>query len=115
MCARLVVMGRKRATASALIEYEIAADPLPQPEEFLIVTDWSGEAKALIQTRTVTIRRFCDVSTSFAALEGEGDGTLAWWRDAHRAFWNRTLVGITHTVDDNFQIVCEEFELVLAA
>jgi uncharacterized protein YhfF len=39
-----VLSGRKRATSSALVEYQRAGEPLPRPGKLLIVTDWAGEA-----------------------------------------------------------------------
>lgn len=113
-CASLIITGRKRATASALMEYELSGNPIPEPGKLVIVTDWFGEAKALIRTKRVTIYRFADVPASFAALEGEGDGSLAWWRDEHRSFWNRTATG-TGGVQDDLAVVCEEFEVLLIA
>ena len=110
-CVDLVLAGVKRATASALASYHEDREPLPEPGKLLIVTNWAGEAKAIIRTHTVTVRRFGDVPATFAILEGEGDGTLAWWRDAHRAFWERTLPG--HTLDDDLLVICEEFELIV--
>lgn len=114
-CARLVAQGIKRATSSALLAYRIAREPLPQPGHLVIVTDWSGVAKAIIRTHTVTLRRFADVSARFAWLEGEGDRSLTAWRAAHRAFWQRTLADTGHKVDDDFKVVCEEFDAVLIA
>jgi uncharacterized protein YhfF len=88
-CAALIVNGRKRATASALIDYQREAEPLPTPGKLVIVTSWAGEARALIRTHTVTIRCFGDIPATFAFLEGEGDRSLAFWRETHRAFWTR--------------------------
>ncbi|MDE1918994.1 MAG: ASCH domain-containing protein [Sphingomonadales bacterium] len=114
LCADLVQSGRKRATSSALIDYQRAGDPLPLPGKLLIVTDWAGEAKALIRTHSVTVRRFDDVPEIFARLEGEGDLSPVSWRAEHRAFWNRLLMDAGVVVDGDFQVVCEEFELLLA-
>lgn len=112
-CADLVLAGIKRATASAFASYQADGEPVPASGKLTIITNWAGEAKALICTRTVTICRFGDVSPEFAALEGEGDGTLAWWRESHRDFWERSLP--IHTIDDDLLVVCEEFELVATA
>lgn len=112
-CADLVQEGRKRATASALVAYQENGEALPSSVKLTIVTNWAGEAKALIRTRSVTVRWFGDVPAEFAALEGEGDGTLAWWRNTHRAFWARDLS--EHIIDDDLLVVCEEFELVATA
>lgn len=113
LCVELVLSGVKRATSSALIDYQRDGDPLPQPGKLLIVTNWAGEAKALIRTHAVTVRRFEDVPECFARLEGEGDLSLSSWRDTHHAFWNRFSASAGAVVDGDFQVVCEEFELVL--
>lgn len=109
-CVDLILKGLKRATTSALASYRETDEPLPEPGKVLVVTNWAGEAKAIICTHTVTVCRMGDVPAAFAALEGEGDGTLIWWRTAHRAFWERTVAG--HVIDDNFPVVCEEFDLI---
>jgi len=111
-CLALVMERRKRATASSLAELQLAGVPVPQPGEFSIVTNWAGEARAIIRTTSVEIRRFAEVDEAFARTEGEGDGTLAWWRTAHRAYFERVLAGSGHVVDDDLEIACERFELV---
>lgn len=115
VCAALVVAGHKRATASSLAELALTGLPVPETGDHAVITDWSGEARAVIRTTSVEIRRFADVDEAFARAEGEGDQTLAWWRTAHRAYYERVLAGSDHRVDDDLQIVCERFEVVLAA
>jgi len=112
-CAHLVLVGIKQATASALASYEEDGEPVPTSGKLTIVTNWVGEPKALIRTHTVTICRFGDIPPEFATLEGEGDGTLAWRRETHRAFWERSLP--MHIIDDDLLVVCEKFELVATA
>ena len=112
LCLALVMERRKRATASSLAELQLAGVPVPQPGEFSIVTNWAGEARAIIRTTSVEIRRFAEVDEAFARTEGEGDGTLAWWREAHRAYYERVLAGSGHLVDDDLEIACERFKLV---
>ena len=90
-------------------------DPVPQPGDFAIVTDWNGEAKAVIRTHTVDIRKFHEVDAAFAYAEGEDDRSLAWWRDAHRAYYRRALAGSGCRVDDDLEIACEYFDLVFSA
>ncbi|WP_447727371.1 ASCH domain-containing protein [Sphingomonas koreensis] len=114
-CANLVVAGRKRATASSLVELELAELPVPNAGDLAVITGWSGEAKAVIRTTSVEIRKFRDVDEAFARDEGEGDLTLEWWRDAHRAYYERVLANSGHRVDDDLQIACERFEVVMLA
>jgi len=114
-CVNLVVAGRKRATASSLAELELAGVALPEIGGHAIVTDWEGQAKAVIQTRSVEVRTFIEVTEDFAREEGEGDLTLGWWRTAHRAYYERVLAGSQYQVDDALQIACERFEVVMTA
>ncbi len=113
ICANLVLAGHKRATATSLAELEIAGEPLPQVGDYAIVTDWSGKAQAIIQTTSLSIRKFGDIDGDFAAKEGEGDLTLKWWREAHEGYYKRVLAGSRYVVDDELEIACEQFELVL--
>jgi uncharacterized protein YhfF len=112
-CARLVAAGRKRATAASLAELEAAGDPLPGPGDLAVVTDWAGEAVAVIRTVRVTIVPFGEVTEDFARSEGEGDLSLAWWREAHRAYYIRVLEGTGHRFAEDMPIACETFEVVL--
>lgn len=114
LCAQLVVAGRKRATATSLAELELGGDPMPRVGDYAIITDWEGRARAIIRTTSVEIRRFGDIDQSFAAKEGEGDLTLEWWRAAHQAYYGRVLDGSDYRVDDDLEIACEEFVLVMA-
>lgn len=114
-CADLVVAGQKRATASSLAELELAGLPAPEAGDYAVITGWSGEARAVIRTTSVEIRKFGDVDAEFAREEGEGDLTLEWWRSAHRAYYERVLADSDYAVDDDLLIACERFEVVMQA
>ena len=111
-CLQLVLAGKKRATAASLKEYELAGDTLPVVGEFSVVTDFSGTPRAVIETTRMEIVRFGDVNEQFARDEGEGDLSLDWWRNAHRAYFTRVLSGTSTIVDDDLMIACEHFRLV---
>lgn len=114
ICAALVLEGRKCATAISLAELRLAGESTPKAGDLAIVTDWAGEAKGIIRTCSVEIRRFSEVDEEFARAEGEGDGTLSCWRAAHKSYYERVLAGTGEAVDDDLEIVCERFELVFA-
>lgn len=114
-CAALVREGRKRASAPSVAELLLAGEPLPRRGDLAIVTDWNGEAQAIIRTSSVEIRRFAEVDEDFARAEGEGDGTLSWWRTAHLAYYKRALAGSDYRVDDELEVACERFQLLLLA
>lgn len=110
--ADLVLSGTKRATASALWTYELEKSPLPRPGDLSIVTNWSGTPLCVIETRAVAIMAFRDVGAEFAALEGEGDRSLAYWRQAHRDFFSRECGHSGRRFAEDMQVVCERFTVI---
>ena len=110
--AELVLAGRKRATAGALWSYEAEDEPVPQAGDFSVVTDWSGAARCVIRTVSVEVVAFDAVGEEFAAAEGEGDGSLAFWRKAHWAAFSRELEGSGRSPQPDTPVVCERFEVV---
>ena len=110
--AALVLAGAKTATCSALWEWEAANDPLPQVGLHTIVLDAQGAPRCIIETTEVFIRAYDQVDAQFAWEEGEGDRSLAYWRDAHRRFFARTLPRGGHTFVFDMPLVCERFRLV---
>ena len=111
--ARLVLAGRKRATSPCL--WELGNDRLPTQDDLDIVTYWSGEACCVIQTTDVRIKAFGDVSSNFAALEGEGDGSLEYWRRVHWAYYERVLKPLGKAPAYDIPVVCQRFEVVYRA
>ena len=81
--ALLVRDGVKTATACHPDEFAATGEKVPEVGDYWVVLDSKDQAHAV--TRTVEVRptRFEDVDEQFAYDEGEGDRTLAWWRDAH--------------------------------
>ena len=110
--ADLVLAGRKGATASALWSYEAENEPLPQVGDLSVITDWTGLARCVIRTSLVEVVAFAAVGEEFAAVEGEGDGSLEYWREAHRAAFGRELAGSDRSPGPDMPVVCERFEVV---
>lgn len=110
--ADLVVEGRKRATAPSVREF--VDEPLPAPGDLYVVTDGSGEARCVIRTTRVRIVPYCDVPADFIRMEGEGDGSVDYWRRAHWAYYKRVLARLGLAPDESMPIVCQEFEVVYA-
>ena len=112
--AALVRAGIKRATAGLLWSFENAGMPLPRAGDLSIVTDFAGTPCCVIQTHRVSLVPFEDVSAEFAATEGEGDGSLRYWREAHGAYFGRECARINRQPDPRMPVVCEEFAVVYA-
>ena len=107
--ARLVLIGRKTAAASAYPLYAIEGEPLPQAGEYSVILNGSDQAVCIIQTTRVTVLPFDQVPSSHAAREGEGDLSLAAWRRTHRAFFTREMAASGLSFADDTPVVCEEF------
>ena len=78
----LVLSGDKTATADALWDYEAEGEDLPEPGALAIVT----------ATTRVDVVPFDEVSAEHAFLEGEGDRSLATWRQVHERFFTESAV-----------------------
>lgn len=100
----LVLSGQKVATTSW------PADPSIHVGTLSIVLNGQGQPAALIRTVKVEHVPFLEVTTAFAASEGEGDLTLDWWRDAHRRFFSRQRE--ERPFSDAERVQCETFEVV---
>ncbi|EAA9527251.1 ASCH domain-containing protein [Salmonella enterica] len=86
--AALVVAGKKRGTCSSLVSYQKEQPPVT-PGAYRIVLNGTGDAVCVIRTHALRLIRFNEMSADLAALEGEGDLSLAYWQAAHRAFFER--------------------------
>lgn len=111
-CAELVLAGVKRATASSLWWYDISGEKLPKVGDLNIVTNWAGEALCVIEVVNVEITRFDEITPAFAELEGEGDKSLAYWKEVHWAFYSRELAGTKYKPTEDMPIVCEEIRVI---
>jgi uncharacterized protein YhfF len=111
-CAELVLAGIKRATATSIYAFELNQEPLPRLGDLNIITDWNGKPQCIIKTTQIDIIPFSNVSAEFAAIEGEGDKSLAYWRNVHWAYYNRELQSTQYQASEDMLIVCEQFEVV---
>lgn len=107
----LVLAGTKTATASSLWDYEATGDQVPQAGEFSVVLDGAGEPRAVIETLAARIRPFGEVDAEHAYAEGEGDRSLAYWREVHERFW-RNHSENPRGFEPDMPVVCERFRLV---
>jgi uncharacterized protein YhfF len=98
----LVMKGIKTATCSTEDEPNTSS-----PGEQWIVRDGRGEPRCVIETIEVTYRKFTEVDAAFAHEEGEGDRSLAHWRDAHRRYFGRL-----GRFSEDMTLMCERFRLV---
>jgi uncharacterized protein YhfF len=98
----LVLRGVKTATCSTEDEPNTST-----PGERWIVLDGRGTPRCVIESTEVTYRRYSEVDAAFAHDEGEGDRSLAYWRDAHRRYFGRQ-----GKFSEDMMLMCERFRLV---
>lgn len=110
--AELVLRGIKRATAGSLWSYEDAGIPVPRPGDLSIVTAWSGKPLCVIETMSVEVVPYNNVTAEFAATEGEGDGSLSYWLEAHEQFFERECAKAGRKFTPDMLLACECFEVV---
>lgn len=110
--AALIASGRKTATCSALWEWEAEENPIPVAGMKSVVLDGRDEPVCIIETTEIVIRPYNEVDAQFAAEEGEGDLSLAYWREAHWRFFTRTLSNINKMPALDMPLVCERFRVI---
>lgn len=108
----LVLSGTKRATASAVAEYEIEQAPLPDVGDEWIACDGAGKPVAVIRTIEVEVGPLSSVDDEFAFDEGEGDRSRAYWLEAHTRFFERTYRTLGLDFGPDISVVFERFEVV---
>ena len=111
-CAKLTQEGIKQATSTSLWWFEKNNSPLPQIGELNIVTDWYGIAKAIIKTVKVEQIPYSEITEKYAAIEGEGDQSLAYWKKVHWDYYSREMEEYNEKPSEDMLIVCEHFETV---
>lgn len=105
----LVLAGTKTGTASALWDIEADGESVPEVGELSIILDGRDRPRALIETTAIDIVPFSEVTAEHAHSEGEGDRTLAAWREIHERFWQEHG---QRGFASEMPVVCERFRLL---
>lgn len=110
--AKLVVEGTKTATASNYKLYELENEELPYAGLLNIILDGEENPVAIAETTSVEVVPFDEVTEEHAYLEGEGDRTLAYWREVHEDFFKKEFEEINQGFHHKIPVVCERFKVV---
>lgn len=102
----LVKQGIKRATCCSYASYKLDETPVI-PGALHIVLDGAGAPACVIRTMSLRLIRFNEMTPELAALEGEGDKSLAYWREGHKAFFTRE-----GTFSPDMELIFEEFTVI---
>jgi uncharacterized protein YhfF len=110
--ARQVIAGKKRGTTSLAWSLEFDGKRLPATGDLMIVTDWKGRPQCIVETSAAERLPFESVTEQFAAIEGEGDGSLRQWQEIHWAYFGRECRRIGKVPSPWMPVVCEQFAVV---
>ena len=80
--------------------------------DLAIFTSWQGQPLGIIENIAVTISPFNQITEEYAALEGEGDKSLAYWQRVHWDYYQRELEGSDYQCHPEMPLVCEQFKLI---
>lgn len=108
----LIAQGTKTATCSSAWEWEAEGQTPPGLGTLTVVLDGKGEPLCIVETVEVTVHKYNEVDADFARAEGEGDRSLAYWRDAHRRFFTRTMARIGREFSEEMPLICERFKRI---
>ena len=87
---------------------------MPQVGDVALVVDHLNQPALICRNTQVEIVSYHQVTAEYAAIEGEGDGSLAYWREAHWDFFTRECQRIGREPVETMPVVCTVFELVLS-
>ncbi len=110
----LIRLGRKRAGTGLLWAHEADGEAIPVFGEIEIVVDHRNEPAIVTRVTSVEVIPFAEVTAEYAAIEGEGDGSLAFWREAHWAFFSRECQRLGRAPTESMLVVCGVFEVLNA-
>ncbi|MFA7330273.1 MAG: ASCH domain-containing protein [Candidatus Delongbacteria bacterium] len=108
----LIRQGVKRAGTGLLWAMEADGETPSRVGDIEIVLDHEQQPALLTRISWVQTLPFSEVTADYAAREGEGDGSLEYWRRAHWAFFSRECARIGREPDESMPVVCCLFELL---
>ena len=111
--AALVRSGRKRATATTIVEFEHEGERLPTIGQHSVVCDGVGQPVCVIRIDHLSVGPLNEVlDPAFAWDEGEGNRTYEDWLAQHSAYWRRVLPNLGAEFNLNRSVVLERFSVV---
>ncbi len=109
----LIRSGKKRAGTGLLWAYDADGESMARSGDIEIVIDHLHRPALVTRIIRSEILPFDQVDAEYAAIEGEGDGSLEYWRKAHWAFFSRECRRIGREPGLTMPVICSVFELLL--
>jgi len=111
----LIISEQKRGTAHLDNDFEKSRVARRAVGDYWIILGSDLAPRCLVRLTNVEVKPFDQVGEIFAACEGEGDLSLAHWRDVHRAYYQSQCKAWCIQWREDLTVVCESFELVSAS
>lgn len=108
----LIRDGRKRAGTGLLWAYEADGESLPAVGDIEIVVDHRNAPAIITRITRTEVVTYDQVTAEYAAIEGEGDGSLEFWRKAHWDFFSRECLRLGRQPSPSMPVVCTVFEVL---
>jgi uncharacterized protein YhfF len=105
----------KNGTAHMAMDFERNKIPRRLPGDYWVILSPAAEPLVLVRVVGVEEVPFNKVSQAWAEVEGEGDNTLRWWREAHLAYFRNQCQLWNIPWSEEYSIVCESWELIESA
>ena len=110
----LIRSGRKRAGTGLLWAYEYDGQEISKTGDIEIVIDHLNQPALVTRITSAKVVAYDEITAEYAAIEGEGDGSLEYWRKAHWAFFSRECGRIGREPSESMPVVCSIFEVLHA-
>ncbi len=113
--APLVLAGTKTATGSVLWASQADRKPIPTAGDFSIVTLGGDDPVCVIETTDIRTIPFDEVTADYAWDGGEGDRSMAGWREMYWNYVERECRRLALEPTAKTPLLMERFRVVYAA
>ncbi len=104
--------GLKTATTALVWELEERGEKPPNVKDILVVTNWKGDPRCIIEITESEVRPFDEIDERFAFDYGEGDRTLRWWRSTMWDYYSRVCRKDGLEPSTDMPVSCQRFRLL---
>ena len=111
--AELTLKGKKKASSGLYSLYKHYNVDLPKVGTKQIITDFDGNAQAIIENKSVDIVPFDKISDEYAEMDmGTDIEPLEKWKKAHWDFFESVLEESGEKPNEKMLVVCVRFETI---
>jgi uncharacterized protein YhfF len=108
---QLAIDGKKKATTGSIWAYEYDKEPILNPGDLTILTNYDSSRACVIRTKKVIIKKYKEITEEEARKEGEGDLSLGYWRRVHKEYFEEECLRIGKEFSEEMPVAFEEFEI----